>query len=60
MDPNATLQALRDLVQHTQTSDIAHINHEDCADRFADLFDGLDQWIMRGGFLPINWSKSQK
>jgi hypothetical protein len=43
MDPNATLAAIR----------IAIANHHD--DDVAELFDALDGWISRGGFLPSDW-----
>lgn len=48
MDPNATLARLRELVfsglQRPETEEMA------------ELFDDLDTWMSKGGFLPADWS----
>lgn len=78
MDPNATLQSLREMVeefiermdspedQAVQFS-IANGNfaalaeeHErvvDQLDEMVALFQALDGWISRGGFLPSAWAR---
>lgn len=59
MDVNATLARLRELVKEIDAA--ADNEHKaDIADEFADLIDGLDQWITRGGFLPSAWQRGQK
>jgi len=45
MDPDATLAAAREAYACTDY------------ERAAELFDALDQWISRGGFLPEKWRR---
>lgn len=55
MDPNAALAELRDIF-----TDIDTYSVEVAADkmsRAADLFDGLDNWLNRKGFLPDAWQR---
>jgi hypothetical protein len=50
MDPNATLQELRELTEQERIGgDGSH------AERICELFDALDGWISKGGFLPADW-----
>jgi hypothetical protein len=49
MDPDAALREIRALV-HEQL----HGDKPD-PDRLAELIDGLDGWLDRGGFLPRAW-----
>ncbi len=57
MDPNATLDAIRDLI-----NEYAQLETDDRRDDGATLneliahFDNLDQWLTKGGFLPGAWS----
>lgn len=49
MDPNAALNELREMVaaiNNGRTPDLEHL---------AEVFEGLDDWISRGGFLPTDW-----
>lgn len=49
MDPNATLDDLRDVLH----------NDPAYADSSAtELFDALDEWLKRGGFLPRDWQRA--
>jgi hypothetical protein len=48
MDPNATLQELRDLVLRDY--------NVDCA-RMVELFDALDNWLSTGEALPRDWER---
>lgn len=49
MDPDAALAEIREILSRRDM-------HEGLdAERLADLIDGLDTWISRGGFLPRNW-----
>ncbi len=50
MDPNATLRELREL-----GNDGEGPIDMNCADRAAELFRSLDEWLRRGGFLPDDW-----
>lgn len=50
MDPNETLDQLRRI-----TLDGLHGGEMD-AEHMANLFDALDEWMTRGGFLPTAWS----
>ena len=52
MDVNATLEELRQLrADRNNGSEID-------VDRFVDLFDSLDEWMSRGGFLPVEWVRA--
>lgn len=53
MDPNATLEELRELYNEVQDSE----DPLDAALRFVELFDGLDNWLNMGGFLPHDWAR---
>ena len=54
MDPNATLADLRRL---TILLLVNPNNGDDAAVRMAELFEALDSWIARGGFLPQTWAR---
>lgn len=57
MDPDATLATLRfavhDVLNHSGA------NTPSTCVEIAVLFDSLDTWIARGGFLPAAWKKPQ-
>lgn len=53
MDPNAALAEIRELVAKIDSPDWHHTD----ASRLCDLVDGLDQWMSRGGFLPVAWAR---
>lgn len=58
MDPTATLTALRELAAQTDQgldSDSLSV----IATQQAELFTALDQWITKGGFLPLEWSHAE-
>lgn len=46
MDPNATLKELRELLKRGMRPDL---------ERARELFEALDEWILKGGFLPDDW-----
>lgn len=55
MDPNAALEAIRNIItQHyggiARTSDYEEL---------ADLIAGLDNWMSVGGFMPSPWQESR-
>lgn len=49
MDPNATLSELRQAIPNAVDGDNAE------SVRAAELFQALDDWLSRGGFLPEAW-----
>lgn len=49
MDPDAALTEMRELAQ----SDLSEFNED--IHRLAELFIGLDEWLSKGGFLPVDW-----
>lgn len=57
MAPEACLTELRDLVSKVCADDVGAFEEEDVR-RMAELFDSLDSWIMRGGFLPADWRRT--
>lgn len=57
MDPNETLTKLRDLIGEIFETNEADDDCTDMAVEMAELFDALDGWIIKGGFLPDAWSK---
>lgn len=65
MDPNATLTEIRQLYAEMQlledapddppTDEARYARHAELSARLRELIEALDQWIMRGGFLPAAW-----
>lgn len=55
MDPEQALSELRELAKATLADDSADDLPEK-ATQLAELFDGLDQWLSRGGFMPKEWA----
>lgn len=54
MDPNATLEELRRLIEGTKSAE-----RDTLAEEIADRFEALDQWLSNGGFLPDAWNKNR-
>ncbi|UKD53667.1 hypothetical protein L3Q65_38140 [Amycolatopsis sp. FU40] len=55
MDPNITLDRLRELAATVvRSDDDATASYE-----LANTFQNLDEWLMNGGFLPIDWLRQQ-
>lgn len=57
MDPDIALTELRVLVSRVITG--SRLTQAD-VDRGAELFDGLDTWLMNGGFLPKDWREHHR
>ena len=57
MNPDQTLADLRDLVTRVHNSLYTpnDLHGMGAAEDFAELFEALDNWISRGGFLPECW-----
>ena len=49
MDPNAALDEIRQLVEPHKRDD-----------RLAELIAALDEWLCKGGALPVEWSLMQE
>lgn len=50
MDPDETLRQLRDLFgEHDKDPTLSELRDA------MDLFESLDDWLSRGGFLPSAW-----
>jgi hypothetical protein len=54
MDPNELLRRLRELAGDVDGYAVGDL--DGVAREMADLFQDLDAWILRGGFLPKDWS----
>lgn len=54
MDPNAALAELRRLIDGP-TPEID--SFDDLIDKITPVWQGLDQWLSAGGFLPDDWAR---
>lgn len=59
MDPQATLDRLRELVHETATAE-SNEHKADLADEFAELVEAMDNWIGGGGVLPQSWQREAR
>lgn len=58
MDPNENLRLqLRISKSIMAAIDKGKSVDEEDANRLAELVESLDQWILRGGFLPKRWKR---
>lgn len=62
MDPNEALKEIRELVtdlmkgeRESTLSPEKTAQRLDDGDRLAELIDGLDEWLSKGGYLPGPW-----
>lgn len=72
MDPNTALMQIRKRISllaaimdradedsgRVQPGDVAEM--EEAANELVDLWDGLDNWLCKGGFLPDLWEQNRK
>ena len=60
MDPNANLDEQRRLIHCVNTSahNLSRQELERVAGRLAELSLYLDEWMLRGGFLPRDWDRA--
>lgn len=54
MDPTATLVKIRALIQSINRSSNSY-DRAVWAEELAEAFEALDQWMAKGGFLPVQW-----
>jgi hypothetical protein len=67
MDPNATLAAIRRLskmlIRQAEENRVNYAPAQDdlldTASTLAENCQNLDEWLMKGGFLPSDWQKEQ-
>lgn len=52
MDPNETLRQIREI---TESNDPGF--RSDMQSTLESLVDALDDWLSRGGFLPVAWQR---
>jgi len=57
MDPNATLNLLRDLVSENATLAHDETRKVEIADELAQAIEAMDNWLCTGGFLPDTWNR---
>lgn len=55
MDPNATLERLREIVQWWNGGDADASDLETAV----ELVESLDQWLSNGGFVPKDWASEE-
>jgi len=55
MDPNATLEQLRQLAGQYLNPDRTNTLDDDVGTEMAELVHGLDEWLSAGGCLPAAW-----
>lgn len=56
MDPNATLQAIRDALNEAENATEHTDEREDALQVAGDRFRDLDEWLgINGGMLPDDW-----
>lgn len=54
MDPTATLVSIRALIKVINENNDSE-RWEELADSLAEVVEALDQWMAKGGFLPVQW-----
>lgn len=64
MDPNAALREIRETCNMVLNCTDAEHPKETCvciahAANLAESFDGLDNWLSKGGFVPAAWKGSR-
>jgi hypothetical protein len=57
MDPNACLEEIRRIANDFVDCGVSQRSARLKGERFAELFEALDEWISNGGFLPHAWSR---
>lgn len=56
MDPNEALKRMRELSDELDRFEDDRTRSL-IAEDMASVWDGLDRWMTRGGFLPADWDK---
>lgn len=60
MDPNANLDEQLDIAHRIVEGEYANLRElEAQADRLAELALALDEWIRKGGFVPLRWASTK-
>ena len=53
MDPNATLKRIRQIIAEGDDGS------ESLTEELPELVEALDEWLSKGGFLPLEWAKGR-
>ena len=55
MDPNEALRRIREIVEKTYDKEMSSASVEEMFNDLVDHFEALDDWLIKGGFLPNAW-----
>jgi len=55
MDPNKALKNLREAEKQYRAAPAGSMAERVAASNMADAFEALDEWLSRGGFMPVDW-----
>lgn len=55
MDPNKLLEEIRALVGYLAGSEGSCAAKSDAGEQLAEKVQALDEWLSKGGFLPMDW-----
>ncbi len=55
MDPDETLKQIRATI-----SSLKNVETNQSVDELIELVEVLDDWMVKGGFLPIDWENNDK
>lgn len=58
MDPNETLRRIREVFKNFDDTKV--VDYDEISELFCEaetLFESLDEWLSKGGFLPEAWKK---
>jgi hypothetical protein len=58
MDPNAALAEIRTLIHEAREATGPHA--EAALNEMSEYFEGLDEWLSKGGFLPAAWDGGRR
>jgi hypothetical protein len=59
MDPDEALNKLRSILRELEERlETGFTNAEDDVSTLIDVFQGLDDWLKKGGFLPKDWERT--
>lgn len=59
MDPDQTLADLRDALKELSTIPVNDPREPAISAQVMERFGALDDWLSRGGYLPVDWQRHQ-
>lgn len=65
MDPDQCLAEIRELYKRLQdptpsNKTLTTVQYEHAAYELAEKMQAMDEWLQKGGFLPTEWSSSER